>query len=417
MTNLYRISVNKKIIASCFLLFGVLFALLTGCTTQDSDVPMNYRWASVQGSQVEEVQAGEQFYFHIPVDEGMASAGVPVKIKVSGNVMRGSLRFKLRHPEGQAVWNSGTINAGDFSISTDYAIPAGQTGTYTLGLVYSANTQAVYNLAWHAIQLGPIILLPGIGMILVALAFVIYAARQKILGWRYLGLGALFWVLTVAVKFAFAVPINPLVFQALGVTSDRLFSPGNLVAYLYIGALTGIFEAGLAWLILSKVRWGKVGWAQALVFGIGFGVIEALLLGLAGLGSALVAMLSPESLPVYTLGSLASNVTLGMGLAPIVERLSVIFAHIFSCVLIFYAIASGEAKWGWLAILYKTLLDTPAGFAAFWGAGTIEKIWTLEAVIAIFGLVGLWGTLQVARRYLQIPAADGSYSSHQYSSQ
>ncbi len=417
MTNLYQISVNKKIIASCFLLVGVLFALLTGCTTQGSDVPMNYRWASVQGSQFEEAQAGEQFYFHIPVDEGMVSAGVPVKIKVSGNVISGSLRFELRHPNGQAVWNSGTINPGDFSISADYAIPAGQTGTYTLGLVYSANTQAAYNLAWHAIQLGPIVLLPGVGMILVALAFVIYAARRKILGWRYLGLGALFWVLTVAVKFAFAVPINPLVFQALGVTGDRLFSPGNLAAYLYIGALTGIFEAGLAWLILSKVRWGRAGWTQALVFGIGFGVIEALLLGLAGFGSSLVAMLSPESLPVYTLGSLASNATLGMGFAPIVERLSVIFAHIFSCVLIFYAIASGEIKWGWLAILYKTLLDTPAGFAAFLGADTIEKIWTLEAVIAIFGLVGLWGTLQVARRYLQILTEDGSYSSHQYSSQ
>jgi hypothetical protein len=83
------------------------------------------------------------------------------------------------------------------------------------------------------------------------------------------------------------------------------------------------------------------------------------------------------------------------------ERLSVIFAHIFSCILIFYAIASGESKWGWLAILYKTLLDTPAGFAAFWGAGTVEKIWTLESVIAIFGLVGMWGVLQIARRYSQ----------------
>jgi hypothetical protein len=126
------------------------------------------------------------------------------------------------------------------------------------------------------------------------------------------------------------------------------------------------------------------------------------LLGLAGFGSALVGLLSPAALPISTLGSLANNATLGMGLAPIAERLSVIFAHIFSCVLIFYAIASGESKWGWLAILYKTLLDTPAGFAAFWGAGTAEKIWTLEAVIAIFGLVGLWGILQIIRRYSQL---------------
>jgi hypothetical protein len=68
-------------------------------------------------------------------------------------------------------------------------------------------------------------------------------------------------------------------------------------------------------------------------------------------------------------------------------------------VLIFYAIASREAKWGWLAILYKTLLDAPGGFAAFWGATSPEKIWTLEAVIALFGLIGLWGTIRVSKRY------------------
>jgi hypothetical protein len=116
----------------------------------------------------------------------------------------------------------------------------------------------------------------------------------------------------------------------------------------------------------------------------------------------LTALLSPDVLPVAALGSLANNANLGMGLAPVVERLSVILAHIFSCVLIFYAIASGESKWGWLAIIYKTLLDAPAGFAAFWGANTIEKIWMLEAIIAAFGLVGLWGIFQIARRYSQL---------------
>jgi uncharacterized membrane protein YhfC len=393
---------RKTVIVPTFLLFAILLsAFLAGCNVQESVVPMEYRWASVEGSQIQEAQAGEQFYFNILADEDMVTDGAPVKIKVSGYVTSGSLRFELRDPDGQALWTSGTINPGDYSTSTAYTISAGQVGMYTLGLVYSANTQATYNLAWHAIQLGPIVLLPGIGMIFVALAFVIYAVRKKILGWRYLGLGALFWVLTVAIKFAFAIPINTLVYQVLGVTSEHLFSPGNLTAYIYIGGLTGIFEAGLAWLILSRVRWGKTGWSQALVFGIGFGVIEALLLGLAGFGSSLAALLSPDVLPISALGGLANNATFGMGLAPIVERLSVIFAHIFSCVLIFYAIASGESKWGWLAMLYKTLLDTPAGFAAFWGAGTIEKIWTLEAVIAIFGLIGLWGTIHVARRYPQ----------------
>ncbi|WKZ40374.1 MAG: YhfC family glutamic-type intramembrane protease [Anaerolineales bacterium] len=182
--------------------------------------------------------------------------------------------------------------------------------------------------------------------------------------------------------------------------SEQLFSLGNLTAYLYIGMLTGIFEAGLAYLILRNNRWGKAGWDQALVFGIGFGVVEALLLGFAGLLSGLVGITAPDTLPIPTLGSMAGNSTLVMGLAPVVERLWVIFAHIFACVLIFYAIASGEAKWAWLAVLYKTVLDAPAGFASFWGVtSSAAKLWTIEAVIALIGLIGLWGTLLIIRRY------------------
>lgn len=387
-----------------FTLFGLLLFLLAGCASQPSAVPMNHRWASIEGGLIQETQAGEQFDFSIPVDEGMIAEGAPVSIKVSGVVTGGWLRFELRAPDGKPVWDSGVINRGDFSISTKYPLPAGRVGEYTLGLVYGANTSATYNLGWQAFRLGPFVLLPGLGMIAAGLAFVAYAARKRLLGWRYLGLGALFWALTVAVKFAVAIPFNPPLFQALGVSHERLFTPGNLVACLYIGALTGIFEVGLVWFVLSRVRWGRATWNQALVFGIGFGVVEALLLGLAGLGSALAALLGPDTLLISVLGGLANNTTLGMGLAPVVERLAVIFAHIFACVLIFYAIASREARWGWLAILYKTALDAVAGFAAFWGMLTPLKTWTLEAIILIFGLLGLWGTWRIARRYPRLPA-------------
>ena len=379
------------------------FMLLSGCAAQNSSVPMNYRWSNIEGSQLNSANAGEQFYFNIVVDDGMIKDGAPIKIKVSGDVQNGSLVFELRDPNGQAVWSSGTINPGDFSISSEYNLSTAQTGTYTLGLVYSDNISAIYNLSWQAIKLSPVILLPGVGMILVSLTFVIYAARRKLLGWRYLGLGALFWVVTVVAKFAFAIPVNPLLQRLLNVTQENLFSPGNLIFYVYIGALTGIFEVGLAYIILRKIRWGNATWNQALVFGIGFGTIEALLLGLPALGSALVGIFSPDALPIPTLGNLAASTSLVMGLAPVVERLSVIFAHIFACVLIFYGIANGEGKWVWLSVLYKTLLDTPAAFASFWGLNTAARIWTIEAIIVIFGLIGLWGTIQIAHRYPQKP--------------
>jgi uncharacterized membrane protein YhfC len=377
---------------------AVLF-LLTSSTESKSRVSMKYRWASVQGGQLEQSEAGEEFYFDIPVDEAMIEEGVPITIDVNGEVLSGSLRYELRDPRGQVVWNSGTIGPGDFSINSKYHLASAHPGTYTLGIVYSDNVSATYNLGWHAIRLGPSILLSGIGMISVSLAFVVYAAYRRWLGWWYLVIGALFWVITVSVKFAFAIPLNPILFQALGVTHDRLFSRGNLIAYFYIGALTGIFEAGLAYLILRRIRWGMATCEQALAFGIGFGVIEAFLLGLVGLASAFPALFSPDVLPIPTLGNLANQAAVIMGLAPVVERVFVILAHMFSCLLIFYAINSSQAKWAWLAILYKTLLDVPAGFASFWEVETPAKLWTIEAMIAVAGVIGLLGLIWVVRHY------------------
>lgn len=35
-----------------------------------------------------------------------------------------------------------------------------------------------------------------------------------------------------------------------------------------------------------------------------------------------------------------------------------------------------------------------------WGvANSVSKLWTIEVVIAVFGLIGLWGTIQIAPRY------------------
>jgi len=371
--------------------------LLTGCTA--SDIPIGHRWASVQGGSIEQAAAGEEFFFEVPVDKSLFEPVViPIEIKLSGMVNSGGVRFELRQPDGQVVWNSGDIGPGDFSIAVEHVPDRAVTGMYHLGLVWQANTSAQYDLSWKSFRLGAGVFLPGAGMLLVALGFIFYLIRQR-LSWRYWGLGALFWVITVSLKFAFAVPVNPFVYQLLNVSYANAFEPVNWIAYVYIGLLTGIFEAGVAYLILKKIRWGKATWGQALAFGIGFGAIEAILLAFASLGSAAAAVLAPDALPAPTLGNLAQSSTLLMGLAPVVERLMVIIAHVFACVMIFHAIATGEAKWAWLAVLYKTVLDTPAAFAAFWGVSTPGRMWTIEGLVALVALVGLWGITVIARRY------------------
>jgi hypothetical protein len=87
------------------------------------------------------------------------------------------------------------------------------------------------------------------------------------------------------------------------------------------------------------------------------------------------------------------------GLAPVAERFGTILVHVFCNALLFYGVASGKARWMWVSFVYKSLLDTIAGFAQFWGVETLPKIWAIEALILIFGFVAWWGILQIKRHY------------------
>lgn len=245
--------------------------------------------------------------------------------------------------------------------------------------------------------LSPIALLGGTGMILVALGFTAYAGRQH-LGWKYFSLGMLAWVVTVAVKFAVAVPVNPVVFKALTRLLPQTFGTGLFI--VYVGLLTGMTEVLLVWLVMRYTRLGRATWNQALAFGIGFGVVEAMLLGIASLATFLTAMLSPQSVPSQALAQLAQANNPLLGLAPTVERFSAIFVHILSSVLIFFGVARAEWRWFWLAFVGKSLLDAWASFGQLSGmTATLEQIWILEAVIIVWGVVSWAGTRWVGRRY------------------
>ena len=375
----------------------VMLLSLSGCAADGSKTPGNYLWATVQGGQIDEAAAGEQFYFTVSIDQSLIDSGLPIHVEVSGKVETGSLTYQLRRPDGTVLWSSGKLT-GEYAIKEDIRPDRATLGDHMLGMVYEAGTRATYDLGWHAIALQPTILIPGIGMTLVALLAAAWALRKGGT-WRMLGWGALFWAFTVALKFAFAIPVNTPLSQLLGVSYQNPLSVGNIIFYIYVGALTGIFEVLVAWLVLRKRALGRASWKQALAFGVGFGAFEALLLGLLALTQSVGVLLSPDTLPIYTLGSMANNNNVLFAIAPVVERISVIFAHVFTCVAIFYAIAVRQPKWMWMAVLYKTVLDAPAGLAQFTGLNTLDKLWALEGVILLIGLVGLWAAWRISQRY------------------
>ncbi len=233
-------------------------------------------------------------------------------------------------------------------------------------------------------------------MILVALSFAAYAGLRQ-LGWGALGLGALAWGATVALKFAWAIPFNPPIYTAINQAQPSLGVP---LFALYVGALTGIFEVGLVALLLNYTRLGRAAWPRTIAFGIGFGAIEALLLGVSSLSSMLAAMVISVALPPAPIEVLARLGNVLWGLAPIVERLATILIHICSNVLIFYAVNTRQARWFWLAFGYKTAIDAVAAASVHInGIDTLRHVWTFEAILMLFGLAGWLGLRWLAPRY------------------
>jgi uncharacterized membrane protein YhfC len=161
--------------------------------------------------------------------------------------------------------------------------------------------------AMDTTMISPVALLGGAGMILVALGFIAYAAWRH-LGWAYLGLGALAWVVTVAIKFALAIPLNPEIFAAL--TGALPGGIGLGLFDLYVGLLTGLTEVLMVWLVMRYTRLGRVDWNRALVFGIGFGAIEALLLGLGSFATMLTAIIAPQVIPASAMSQASQKWTL-----------------------------------------------------------------------------------------------------------
>jgi uncharacterized membrane protein YhfC len=153
---------------------------------------------------------------------------------------------------------------------------------------------------------------------------------------------------------------------------------------------------------------GRAKWPGVLAFSIGFGAVEALVLGSASLTVAIAALAVPEEMPPEVMSQLAASANVLIGLAPICERFFTVWGHMFTTALVFYAVAVRKPSWFWVAFWYKSLIDA---VAAYWQlvvlAGGIDagKVWLVEAIVAVWGAAGWAGILWLRRRYAQLPVA------------
>ncbi len=255
--------------------------------------------------------------------------------------------------------------------------------------------------------LTPWIALPGLGKILFAVAFILLA-RQKGGSWRYLGLGALLWIVTNLIKLQVLAPLlAPVMYQLLYVPGSA-WAPGSVLYYVYAGMQTGLTEVLLAWLLLRYTRLGRAPWVEALAFGVGFGAFEALYQGVPSLVSSISALAAPQSLSEAALISYQSLNDPLIALAPATDRFAATLVHIFGNVLLFYGVASGQARWMWVAFIVKSLVDILAVCLMIVGIPSVAILWAMEGVLLVIGLVCWWGTGAIERRYPAVFAAEPS---------
>ncbi len=385
----------KKLVA--FVVMLSLALTLAGCAeTVAQDQP---KGSYITGAELNETAAGNRSFFDVKVEQ----PGAPVTVSFRGTLLSGSARVQLVDADGRPVWQK-PIEAANGLFAVDEVVRNLPAGDYRLGVAWDGPVKANFNLYyWPGVvaipELSPVVLLGGVGMVLVALGYMVYALARK-LNLKYVGLGALGWVAAVVLKFAWAIPINGPVMAFL----DRSLPEdvARVTFYIYVGFLTGFFEVILVYLALRFTRTGRETastWQGALAFGIGFGALEAFLLGLLSLVATLPAVVMPQLYPLPSLQDIARANDVVWAVAPIWERFFTVLIHVFSNVLICYAIARRQVGWMWLAVAYKTLLDAVAAFGQVNGINTLAMLWGIEAVIGVMGTLGWLGTRWLIARY------------------
>ncbi len=249
--------------------------------------------------------------------------------------------------------------------------------------------------------MNPFLLLSGIGMMAVAAAAFLYWRKRAEL--KFFAWGALIWTIAIAVKllmdFTISIPIQ----QAL-LASYPLLTV-LITMGLYLGIRTGLFESGFTYIAVLKTRLRKMSFNEAVAFGIGFGGIEAFLLGFFSFIDILVFVLFPDminALPLEQQAAVLSQLSVSTWIifAPIIERASVLLIHIFAAVLVVHAVKAKKPLYFIASLLYKTVTDGMIPLLIFYiGTATLLATYTMELPVIILGLIGYLGIVKMKKKF------------------
>jgi uncharacterized membrane protein YhfC len=235
-------------------------------------------------------------------------------------------------------------------------------------------------------------------VIVYPLVLAIIAHRRLGVSWRYFGFGALIFFLFQMISRVPAVQV----IQGL-ITPQLQASKTLLIAWLVILTLTAaLFEEvgryiGYRWFMGREEKT----WSKAVMYGIGHGGLESMLL--VG-GLLILTLIQILSLSVVNLNALPANqhaliikqvnainaqpawtTLLGAW-----ERLWTVPFHIAMSVVVLQVFRRNNIGWLWLAILAHTLVDLTAVIIPQVLGPNLTTSLIVEGWVAICGLISLW---------------------------
>ncbi len=243
------------------------------------------------------------------------------------------------------------------------------------------------------VDYGPLLLLPGIGILLVGIGVIVFALRRKFAR-IFVGQGMLAWIGVII--------IGSLV-GGLGDKGIQSVLGAGFGFDLYKGLSLGIIYALVIYSIAARgLRGGS--WLDAVGFGMGYGLVEQMAVSAAYLvfaGGVLVSGRAPQvALP--TLDGLNNNLLVAV--IPILSGFAFIFIHAASATMVFYATQlEGSARWLWLllAALYEGAILTVdvAALTSSTGFAGLSQQWPVAIAIILWAALGYVITIWLRPRF------------------
>jgi uncharacterized membrane protein YhfC len=243
----------------------------------------------------------------------------------------------------------------------------------------------------------PVLLASGLGMIAVGIVPVLYWAKTRGVKSTPVVFGSMLWVAAIALKAALDLTLG----GAINAWANAAFGTARAFIFLslYVGARTGAFESGFSYVAFLKTRLRIATYDDAIGFGLAYGGTEAILLGIISFLNVLLYLLNPGLIDQIPLSQreatvAALNAPSVVVFAPIIERAFTMLVHLFATVLVYAAVLTKSSRMFWLSFIYRGAIDAMVpwlGRLLAQSPNPVVMTYTVELLIAIYGLLGLLG--------------------------